>query len=125
MPKSLEIWPFLIGMTLIVSGVLFNEWARKILGKQWSGPARIVKDHELITKGPYSIVRHPMYFANMVMLLGCLLVVRSYVLLGLAALISGLLIYRARIEEQELNNKFDKEYLDYRKKVALIIPFIY
>jgi len=124
-PKTLNLILFSIGISLFVFGIFFNEWARTILGKQWSGAARILREHKLITKGPYSIVRHPMYFANTAMLIGCLFVVQSFILLGLFLLTLGIFIYRASIEEKELLRKFGKEYEKYKEKAAFIIPFIY
>ena len=124
-PQIISIVLFSIGMSFLIFGIVFNEWARHILGKQWSGAARILKKHKLITSGPYSVVRHPMYFANILMHIGCIIIINSYVLLGLFLLIVLILGYRIKIEEQELLKKFGKNYEIYRKKVALIIPFIY
>lgn len=124
-PKVLNTIPFLIGTLLLIFGIFFNEWARTILDKQWSGAARILQEHRLITKGPYSIVRHPMYLANAIMSIGCLFMVHSYVLFGLFFLMLAILTYRAGIEEQELLEKFGKEYEKYREKVSFVIPFVY
>ena len=124
-PKTLNLGLFSIGLILFVFGAFFNEWARHVLGKQWSGAARILKKHKLVTTGPYSVVRHPMYFANILMYIGCLIIVKSYILLGLFLVISTILGYRLKIEEQELFSKFGKEYKKYREKVALIIPYIF
>src|SRR4029077_18501762 len=52
---------FWIGAGITAFGLLFSIWARAYLGSNWSGAIAIKQDHELITSGPYSIVRHPIY----------------------------------------------------------------
>jgi len=123
--ETLNLSLFLIGMVLIVFGAFFNEWARYILGKQWSGGARILKKHKLIKTGPYSVVRHPIYFANIIMMFGSLLIVWSYLLFFIFVVTVGILLYRARIEELVLIKKFGNKYIEYKKKVAMIIPLLF
>jgi protein-S-isoprenylcysteine O-methyltransferase Ste14 len=40
---------------------LFTVWARVHLGMNWSGTVTVTEGHELITSGPYAVVRHPIY----------------------------------------------------------------
>jgi protein-S-isoprenylcysteine O-methyltransferase Ste14 len=54
-------WPFWMGAAITVSGLLFAVWAREHLGRNWSSQVSIKQDHELITTGPYAVVRHPIY----------------------------------------------------------------
>ena len=46
---------------IAVLSVAFANWAVRTLGDQWSIQARLKQDHQLITAGPYAIVRHPIY----------------------------------------------------------------
>ena len=103
----------------------FNEWARTTLGKQWSGATRILKDHRLIRKGPYSLARHPMYFANLLMMISGLIIFQKWSLVSLFITNFGILVYRIKIEEEELENKFGQSFKAYQKKVKKIIPFFY
>ncbi|MBO0695837.1 MAG: isoprenylcysteine carboxylmethyltransferase family protein, partial [Verrucomicrobia bacterium] len=50
-----------IGAFLCVCGLVFAIWARVILGRNWSGVVTLKEGHELIERGPYRIVRHPIY----------------------------------------------------------------
>ena len=59
-----------IGIILTVVGMLFLIWGRKTLGKNWSQTVAAKKDHELITSGPYAIVRNPMYTGSILAALG-------------------------------------------------------
>ncbi len=49
------------GILLCAAGVGIAIWARRILGKNWSGFVSVKEDHELIQRGPYQCVRHPIY----------------------------------------------------------------
>src|SRR5215467_5087591 len=55
------IWSFGIGAAITVGGLLFAVWARQHLGRNWSSAVTIKQSHELITTGPYAVVRHPIY----------------------------------------------------------------
>ena len=52
---------FWLGAAITVAGLLFAVWARAYLGRNWSSAVTIKQDHQLITTGPYAIVRHPIY----------------------------------------------------------------
>ena len=52
-------WSFWTGAAVTGAGLLFTVWARVHLGRNWSGIVTVKADHELITSGPYGIVRHP------------------------------------------------------------------
>ena len=50
-----------IGLVLTAAGLGFTIWARRVLGTNWSAMPTIKEDHELIQRGPYRLVRHPIY----------------------------------------------------------------
>jgi protein-S-isoprenylcysteine O-methyltransferase Ste14 len=81
------------------------------------------KKLELITEGPYSIVRHPLYVFSLIGAIGIGLASEN--ILVLAALIIFYLLYYPLtiiIEEKKLVNKFDQAYLDYIKSTPRFIP---
>ena len=53
------IWPFGVGAAITVVGLLFAVWARQHLASNWSSSVTIKQGHELVTTGPYTLVRHP------------------------------------------------------------------
>src|SRR5208282_2202023 len=55
------LWSFCVGAAVTVAGLLFAIWARRHLASNWSSSVTIKQGHELITTGPYSLVRHPIY----------------------------------------------------------------
>ena len=108
----------------------FSLWitlaAVKTLGKQWDMRARIIEGHQLIVFGPYKIVRHPIYSG----MLG-LLIITGYSLSQWWALLVAIIFYffgtvfRTKVEEGLLIEHFGEKYLEYKKAVPAIIPFIY
>src|SRR4030095_4885721 len=61
---------FAVGSVLTATGLLFAIWARRYLGPNWSGTVTIKEGHQLITGGPYAIVRHPIYAGLLLALAG-------------------------------------------------------
>ena len=112
------------GVVLCGAGISFSIWSRRTLGKNWSGPVTLKKDHDLVWNGPYAIVRHPIYFGSLVSLTGSAMTtaeVRGFfgVILVLYALLR-----KIREEETLLGSHF-KEYAEYSLHVKKFIPFIY
>lgn len=126
MNSSIQILLTIFSGILAIASVWLGLSAVKTLGKQWNIKAQIIEGHELITTGPYKIVRHPIYSA----LFG-LLIVTGYSMTLLWAFIIAIVFYfigtifRTRVEEQLLIQHFGDQYEKYKKKVPAIIPFIF
>jgi protein-S-isoprenylcysteine O-methyltransferase Ste14 len=113
-----------IGLALHVSSALLAVWARRHLGRNWSGEITAKVDHQLISTGPYRLVRHPIYSGMLGMFVGTAVV--SGELHGLlAVVIIGAAYWRKiRLEEQHLRKVFDGAYDDYRRKSWALIPWL-
>ncbi len=113
-----------IGLLITGFGVAFAIWARARLGANWSGIPSVKKGHTLITGGPYSIVRHPIYTGLLFGVTGSALVLGTYgslvVILATVVVIS----IRIRQEERLMQEKFGDEYRDYRGRTKKIIPWV-
>lgn len=59
-----------VGAILQAAFILLAVWARRHLGRNWSGEVRIGVDHQLLRTGPYRLLRHPIYTAMLGMFLG-------------------------------------------------------
>jgi protein-S-isoprenylcysteine O-methyltransferase Ste14 len=115
----------LAGIALEFAGIALAIWARRILGRNWSGEITIKEDHELVRGGPYGTVRHPIYTALLTMYLGTAIVSGPmHALVGLAI---GILAYlrKARMEETNLANAFGEKYTAYREDTWALIPRVY
>ena len=114
----------LLGAVLAVAGVLFCFWARAILGRNWSGTVTIKQDHELILRGPYAFVRHPIYTGLLVGMLGTAIIF-GYVRCFIGVLICGFALWlKLQIEERFMLQQFGDQYTHYRQRVRALVPFV-
>jgi protein-S-isoprenylcysteine O-methyltransferase Ste14 len=112
-----------VGALICVSGNAVAVWARVDLGRNWGMPMTQKSEPELITSGPYGLVRHPIYSGLLVAMLGTALVTN---LLGLAvvALTTGYFYYCASVEEKNLTATFPIAYPAYRSRTKMLIPYV-
>ncbi len=112
------------GLTLTICGAVLAVSARIFLGRNWSAVVTIKQDHEIIRRGPYALVRHPMYSGFLLAMLGTALAieeVRGLLAVGLALLGWWL---KLRTEEQFLMDQFGAQYIEYRQQTKALIPFV-
>jgi protein-S-isoprenylcysteine O-methyltransferase Ste14 len=112
------------GLALVVLGTVLSLWARLSLGANWSAVVTIKEDHQLIRRGAYALVRHPMYTGVLLGLAGTTLAIGE--LRGLAGLffVTVGLWHKIGLEERFLMEHFGDAYVSYRKRVRALIPFI-
>jgi protein-S-isoprenylcysteine O-methyltransferase Ste14 len=115
----------LFGFALECAGLALAIWARRILGRNWSGEITIKENHQLIRSGPYRTVRHPIYSGLLVMYAGTAIVSgQMHALIGLLVAILAYL-RKTRMEEANLVNAFGARYGEYREETWAIVPGIY
>lgn len=112
-----------IGTVAFASGIALAVWARVHLGRNWGMPMTEKAEPELVTSGPYRLVRHPIYSGLLLALLGTVLV-NNLVGLVLVALLGGYFYYCASVEERNLTAKFPTAYPAYRSSAKMLIPFV-
>jgi protein-S-isoprenylcysteine O-methyltransferase Ste14 len=119
-----ELWITWLGFALTLIGLAFTCWARVTLGRNWSGVVQLKQDHELIVRGPYSMVRHPIYTGLLLAFLGSALALGEW--RGLVAtLIVGVSFWRKlRLEERWLRELFGQQYQDYAARVKALVPWV-
>jgi protein-S-isoprenylcysteine O-methyltransferase Ste14 len=120
-----SIWWVWIGAAVTASGLLFSVWGRRYLGRNWSRAVTIKTDHELITGGPYSLVRHPIYTGLLVGLCGCALALGEWRGLFAVGLVFIALARKLRLEEQWMRVQFGDSYENYCRQVRALVPYIY
>jgi protein-S-isoprenylcysteine O-methyltransferase Ste14 len=109
---------------IVLAGLVISLWARIELGRNWNLNPSIQEDHELIERGPYVYVRHPMYSGLILMLLGAVIWYGSWVggTIFIVCLIGTWL--KLRQEERLLTEHFGMSYLKYKERVKALIPFL-
>lgn len=111
------------GAIIATVGAAFAFAARAAIGRNWATPATRRTDTELVTTGPYRLVRHPIYSGVLLMMIGT--AVGTVPLWWFAALIAGAyFVYAARREEQILVDRFPEAYPAYRARTKMLLPFI-
>jgi protein-S-isoprenylcysteine O-methyltransferase Ste14 len=110
---------------LTLLGLAVALWARVNLARNWSREPEFKQGHELITTGPYRYLRHPIYSAMMLMVLGTALFTGRVVLLVAWAVLCLVFWYRSRLEEALLTAHFPDEYPAYKQRTKALIPFLW
>lgn len=119
-------WLQVSGWTLIILGSALFIWARRTLGKFYSGHVSVVAGQPLVQSGPYRFIRHPAYAGYILIALG--LAVGYSSLAGLTAVLFLLLpaiIYRLRVEDKLLAEHFGVQFSEYATQVARLLPGIW
>ena len=113
------------GFLIFGAGFLLRRWVMRTLGDLWSIDNEIRENHRLITGGPFTLCRHPNYFAIILEIVGFCLMANAYITLTLTlSLYVPILISRIKLEEAVLSVKFKDSYKTYRENTAVLIPGI-
>lgn len=99
-------------------------WSFKTLGENYSQEMVILREHFLVTKGPFKIIRHPQYLSQILIDLGAAAAVLSYIILPIAIIEIPFIIMRASFEDKLLLKHFKDSFEEYKKKSGFMIPFI-
>ena len=112
-----------IGSVVFVSGLALAIWARVILGRNWGMPTTQRLEPELITAGPYAVIRHPIYTGILMGVVGTGLTI-NLIALVVAAVMCAYFVWAARVEERNLIASFPGTYPAYRARTRMLIPFL-
>jgi protein-S-isoprenylcysteine O-methyltransferase Ste14 len=113
-----------IGLVLFALGLGFAIWARRHIGRNWGTPMTQKDEPELVTSGPYHLVRHPIYSGILVAGLGTA-VALSWLWLTAVVLAGVYFIYSALAEERYLTDRFPDDYPVYKRSTKMLAPFIF
>lgn len=122
LPHSL--WTDIFANILALAGMVFAMWGRVTLGRNWNLYPSLKENHELIVRGPYKYVRHPMYTGFITMLLGAVIWYGTATgIVWFLACFMGTWL-KLRQEEKLLTVHFGENYMLYKMRVKAIVPFI-
>jgi protein-S-isoprenylcysteine O-methyltransferase Ste14 len=108
---------------LVALGLAFTWWARLTLGDLWSGAVVRKEAHSVVRRGPYRLVRHPIYTGLIFALLALAIQAgRPAGLVGAALMATGFWV-KARLEERFLSVELGEAYADFRRVTPMLIPF--
>jgi len=120
------LWTEAISVGLVILGSILFVWARRTLGRHYSGHVSVKKEQELVHSGPYRIIRHPAYAGYLFMALGLALGYSS--LLGFVSTLLILLpatVYRIHVEDKMLAEHFGTQFDQYARRTKRLLPGIW
>jgi len=124
---QIRAWMLTFGSLYYSPGMAFALWGRLALGKNYfvstGFGAQLFEGHQLVTSGPFAIVRNPMYAGFIIAGIGALLIYSTWTTLILACC-SPLTSVRACREEQALAAKFGERWKDYCRRVPAFFPHL-
>lgn len=105
------------GIALYSIGMILALWARLLMKHSWGFPTESVKRQNfLATGGPFGVSRNPIYVGFIMIYFGYALALRSWFILLYLPMIWY--FYKSILQEEvNLEKKYGKEYVDYKKRV--------
>jgi protein-S-isoprenylcysteine O-methyltransferase Ste14 len=116
----------LISATILCAGLFLMLWSILHFIKAKGTPVPFNPPPRLVTTGPYAYVRNPMLTGVFISLFGLGLLFRSISLVFIFTplfILLNVLELRA-IEEPELEKRLGNEYIEYKKRVPMFLPWI-
>ena len=109
--------------SLMLAGLLVAIWARVTLGGNWSARVTLKEDHELIERGPYRLIRHPIYSGLLLMILGTAVLAGQ--MGGFIALVICFCGFWVKLHQEEaLLAKHLPGYSKYLRRTKALVPFV-
>ncbi len=120
-PPTLRI--AILADVLVFAGFVIAVWARMVLGGNWSARVVLKEGHELIQRGPYRLVRHPIYSGVLLMILGTAVIAGT--LSGFVALVACFAGFWLKLRQEEnLLRRRLPGYSEYMARTRALIPFL-
>lgn len=110
------------GLGLVAGGAGLHLFARRRLGAHWASDVTVLARHELVTSGPYGVVRHPLYLAVALMAFGTLMAHPSAATVCLAVGLTGGIALKIVAEERALRTALGSRHAEYAARVPAIVP---
>ena len=119
---GLPDWLRWVGFAFGLLSVAFMTWTQVTLDTQWSAQLQLRQDHQLITRGPYAHMRHPLYTSVLGWGLSLSLLTANWIFVAVSALTIGGLLYRIPKEEQMMLEAFGDAYRNYQQHTGRYFP---
>jgi len=125
LPTLLQLGVSIFGAVIFLTCLGLYLWGLRTLGENFNASSgfgvRLHQAHQLVTDGPYTYIRHPMYLAVILVGWGGLLLYRTWTMLIFAIIMHGLIV-RAHREDQALAQAFGRQWELYKQRVPGWIP---
>jgi protein-S-isoprenylcysteine O-methyltransferase Ste14 len=121
-PHTTLVYSF--GLAVAVFGAALAIFSRVLLGRNWSAEVQLKQGHELITIGPYRLVRHPIYTGLLLLFLGNAVMVGDWRGQLAVAIVFVSFWRKLRLEEKWLTEHFGEPYRLYQARTKALIPAV-
>jgi protein-S-isoprenylcysteine O-methyltransferase Ste14 len=115
-------WLRWAGFALGLASLGFWSWTQVALGKEWSPQLQLREEHHMVTTGPYSRIRHPLYTAMLGYGASLALVTANWIFIAFAVVMIAGLFARVPKEEQMMIEEFGEEYKAYMQRTGRFFP---
>jgi protein-S-isoprenylcysteine O-methyltransferase len=123
---SLPVGARWVGVLMMATGLGLRAWGMTVLGRFYTRTLRVVGDQQMVTTGPYQLIRHPGYTGSLLVWTGFCLGGGNWIaLVTVAVLTLAAYGWRIRSEERLLVDTFGEEYTRYQRHTARLVPFVY
>ena len=114
-----------IAVIICALGAFVAIWSRKTLGAEWSQDVELKQGHKLVERGPYGLMRHPIYTGHLLMGLGT--AIASGLLIAFAGLLSFVVGFCIKLNQEErlLLRCLPDEYPAYKARVKALMPHVF
>ena len=119
---TLPAWLRWVGFCIGVINVAFWTWTQVTLDTQWSAQLQLTKGHHLITIGPYTRIRHPLYAGMFGWCVALSLLTANWIFVAVCVLFILGLLWRIPKEEQMMIEAFGDEYKKYMQRTGRLFP---
>lgn len=122
---DVPLWSLWLGLFLTVAGIALAIRAVLVLGRHYDLELEVHQDHELVRRGPYRLVRHPVYTGLAMHLLGACVATGNVLLIaGTLLVVLPIFYLRVRAEERLLRERFGPAYDAYAREVGMLVPLL-
>jgi protein-S-isoprenylcysteine O-methyltransferase Ste14 len=112
------------GVVVCAAGIGIATWARVCLGRNWGMPMTVRATPTLVRRGPYRVVRHPIYGGLLLAMIGSALAEGHGWLVAVIG--SGVyFVISLQVEEADMAALFPDDYREYAGHTKRLIPFVY
>jgi protein-S-isoprenylcysteine O-methyltransferase Ste14 len=118
----LPIWLRFTGCALGLVSLALWIRVQAALGTEWSPQLQLRKNHRLVTSGPYTRVRHPMYAAMFGIAVALALISANWCFGLLAVVGSAVIFLRVPAEEHMMLGSFGEDYRGYMRRTGRFFP---